>query len=88
MDSIRTPFKLQNLLPFQASLRKMTADAIAREESAMRIGALAPDRLTWLLEEAQRRQDVHEEWCRQSSTAVVSTAGLDSVYEDVCKGLL
>jgi hypothetical protein len=85
---VSTKFNLQNLLPFQATLKKMTADAIDREEAAMRIGAVAPDRLEWLMKEAQRRQEAHRELATTRGWETIATAGLDSVYEDVCRGRL
>lgn len=81
-------FNFQNILPFQQSLRQMTADAIAREEAAMSIAAVAPDRLRKLLEEAQRRQDLHRDVTIERGWPTLPTAGLDSVYEDVCAGRL
>jgi glutamate racemase len=81
-------FRLQKLLPHHRTLRKLVDHAIAREEAAMRIAAVAHDRFRPLLEEAQRRQDAHEELCKTSAFPVIPTAGLDSVYEDVCAGRL
>jgi len=68
--------------------KQLLSDAIAKENAAMRIAAVAHDRFRPLLEEAQRRQAAHHELCQTKGWPEQVTAGLDSVYEDVCAGRL
>ena len=82
------PFTLAAINPHKATMRRMVADAMAREDAARRIAAVAPDRLQSLLEEAQRRQAAHQELSSARGWPTLATAGLDSVYEDVCAGRL
>ena len=78
------PFPLLNL----PGTKRLLTDAIARENAAMRIAAVAPERHQALLEEAQRRQATHHGICQTRGWPEQVTAGLDSVYEDVCAGRL
>jgi hypothetical protein len=75
-------------VPFTGTMRKLVNAAVEKENAAMRLAAVAPERFRPLLEEAQRRQDMHEALCNERGWLTIVTAGLDSVYEDVCHGRL
>lgn len=73
---------------FAAAFRRNFAAIAARENAALRIAAIAHDRLDFLLTEAERRQELHHDICRERGWPVQPTAGLDSVYEDVAAARL